>query len=163
MPVCVARAGQEGGACMLVVLAGHDGSHGCAAPGPARMCRCCSGVTGFPRCSLLLRVRVRTCGGGPCLQGWVRWGGGGGLTRLASLCTWKNQESLQVFAGSSLRGPSCRLEGPAVAHTGSGEQPQWAQGKRLQWQWECQGAVLRRYGRKQGHASPRGLPVRLCQ
>ena len=35
MPVCVARAGQVGGACMLVALAGHDGSHGCAAPGPA--------------------------------------------------------------------------------------------------------------------------------
>ena len=37
MPVCVARAGQEGTARMLVVLTGHDGSHGCAAPGPARM------------------------------------------------------------------------------------------------------------------------------
>ena len=37
VPVCVARAGQEGRARMLVVLAGHDGSHGCAAPGPARM------------------------------------------------------------------------------------------------------------------------------
>ena len=35
MPVCVARAGQVGGACMLVALAGHDRSHGCAAPGPA--------------------------------------------------------------------------------------------------------------------------------
>ena len=34
--LCVARAGREGGVCMLVVLAGHDGSHGCAAPGPVR-------------------------------------------------------------------------------------------------------------------------------
>ena len=37
VPVCVARAGQVGGACMLVALVGHDGSHGCAAPGPARL------------------------------------------------------------------------------------------------------------------------------
>ena len=36
VPVCVARAGREGGACMLAVLAGHDGSHSCAAPGPVR-------------------------------------------------------------------------------------------------------------------------------
>ena len=41
VPVCVARAGREGGACMLVVLAGLEGSHGCAvhgcaAPGPVR-------------------------------------------------------------------------------------------------------------------------------
>ena len=56
VPVCVARAGQEGGACMLVVLAGHDGSHGCAAPGPARWRRCRSSVSGFPRCGL-----VRPC------------------------------------------------------------------------------------------------------
>ena len=50
-----------------------------------------------------------------------------------------------------------------VAHTGSGVQPQLAQGKRLQWQRERQGAVPRRYGRKHGHASPWGLHVRLCQ
>ena len=56
VPVCVARAGQEGGACMLVALAGHDGSHGCAAPGPARWRRCRSSVSGFPRCGL-----VRPC------------------------------------------------------------------------------------------------------
>ena len=37
MPVCVARAGHVGGACMLVALARHDGSHGYAAPGPARL------------------------------------------------------------------------------------------------------------------------------
>ena len=37
VPVCVARTGQVGGACMLVALVGHDGSHGCAAPGPARL------------------------------------------------------------------------------------------------------------------------------
>ena len=56
VPVCVARAGQEGGACMLVALAGHDGSHGCAAPGPARWRRCRSSVSGSPRCGL-----VRPC------------------------------------------------------------------------------------------------------
>ena len=56
VPVCVARAGQEGGACMLVALAGHDGSHGCAAPGPARWRRCRSSVSGFPNCGL-----VRPC------------------------------------------------------------------------------------------------------
>ena len=56
VPVCVARAGQEGGACMLVALAGHDGSHGCAAPGPARWRRCRSSVSGFSRCGL-----VRPC------------------------------------------------------------------------------------------------------
>ena len=56
VPVCVARAGQEGGACMLVALAGHDGSYGCAAPGPARWRRCRSSVSGFPRCGL-----VRPC------------------------------------------------------------------------------------------------------
>ena len=74
MPVCVARAGQEGRACMLVALAGHDGSHGCAAPGPARWRRCRSGVSGSPRCGL-----VRPCQ-------WLRalfagagaLGGGGG-------------------------------------------------------------------------------------
>ena len=56
VPVCLARAGQEGGACMLVALAGHDGSHGCAAPGPARWRLCRSSVSRFPRCGL-----VRPC------------------------------------------------------------------------------------------------------
>ena len=37
VPVCVARAGQVGRACMLVALAGHDGSQGCTAPSPARL------------------------------------------------------------------------------------------------------------------------------
>ena len=116
MPVCVARAGREGGACMLVVLAGHDGSHGCAAPGPARMCRCCSGVTGFPRCSLLLRVQVRTCGGRPCLQGWVRWGGGAHSSYLclpvhveepgvASGIRWQFTAWAQLQAGGPSGGP----------------------------------------------------------
>ena len=68
MPVCVARAGQVGGACMLVALAGHDGSHGCAAPGPAP-----------------LRLRVGG-GGGACgglCDAWCsrpRQGGHGSLT-----------------------------------------------------------------------------------
>ena len=94
MPVCVVRAGREGGACMLVALVRHDGSHGCAAPGPARMRRCCSGVVGFSCCCWSFRVWARTCGGGLCVQGWVRRGGGG-FTRLtsASLSMWKNQES----------------------------------------------------------------------
>ena len=74
MPVCVVRAGRDGGACMLVPLVRHDGSHGCAARGPARMCRCCSGVDGVSCCCWLFRVSARTCGGGLQLQGWVHRG-----------------------------------------------------------------------------------------
>ena len=66
MPVCVARVGREGRACMLVVLAGHDGSHGRAAPGHARTCRCYSGVATLLCCRL---VCLR--GSGLCSQGWV--------------------------------------------------------------------------------------------
>ena len=38
VPVCVAGVRQVGRARMLVALVGHDGSDGCAAPGPARLC-----------------------------------------------------------------------------------------------------------------------------
>ena len=117
VPVCVARAGQGGRACMLVALAGHDGSHGCAAPGPARWRWCRSGVSRPPCCGLV-RLHPRL---------WALFAGegalGGGHTgpTSASLSTWKNQESLRVVAGSSLCGLGCRLEGPAVAHTCRGK------------------------------------------
>ena len=60
VPVCVARVGQVGGACMLVALAGHDGSHGSAAPGPARLRPCRLGASGAPCRSLV------------CLLQWPR-------------------------------------------------------------------------------------------
>ena len=93
VPVCVPCAGQEGGACMLVALAGHDGSHGCAAPGPARWHRCRSSVSGFPPLRLgpsvsplvvASRLFVWSSGvnqgpppPGPGCLWWRRVGGGG--------------------------------------------------------------------------------------
>ena len=74
VPVCVACAGQGGRACMLVALAGHDGSHGCAAPGPARWRQCRSSAS-RPRRRGLVCLRSRC---GLCPQGSVRGGGGGG-------------------------------------------------------------------------------------
>ena len=72
--LCVARAGWEGGVCMLVELAGHDGLHSYAAPGPAHKCRRCSGVEGrhwLPRCSLV------SAGSGQCLRRQARFAGVG--------------------------------------------------------------------------------------
>ena len=63
---------------MVVVLAGYDGSHGCAAPGPACTCRCCSGVTGFPRCSLVASGSG-LCPWQPALFAGVGAKGGGSL------------------------------------------------------------------------------------
>ena len=62
--LCVWRArGQGGRVCMLVAHAGHDGSHGCAAPGPSRWRWCCYGVS-RPPCSGSVRLRSRLVEGG---------------------------------------------------------------------------------------------------
>ena len=79
---------------MLVARAGHDGSHGCAAPGRARWRWCRSGVSRPPCCgSVRLRSRL-----------WVLFAGegalgGGGGAHWSYLCLPEHVKEPGVASG----------------------------------------------------------------